>query len=48
MICQTVAGGCGHQFCWICLGVWDNHKECKPSNEENMNIMRTESNNFEY
>jgi len=21
-------GGCGHEFCWICLQDWRNHKEC--------------------
>lgn len=45
MTCQTVAGGCGHQFCWICLGDWLNHKECKPANVEDMNHMREQFNN---
>lgn len=25
MICPKVSGGCGHHFCWICLGDWKEH-----------------------
>lgn len=25
MTCQKGAGGCGYEFCWICLGVWKIH-----------------------
>lgn len=25
MICATKVGGCGHEFCWICLDVWSKH-----------------------
>eukprot|EP00929_Paragymnodinium_shiwhaense_P031994 TRINITY_DN17809_c0_g1_i1.p1 TRINITY_DN17809_c0_g1~~TRINITY_DN17809_c0_g1_i1.p1 ORF type:complete len:543 (+),score=138.44 TRINITY_DN17809_c0_g1_i1:96-1724(+) len=24
MVCST-AGGCGHNFCWLCLGEWSTH-----------------------
>eukprot|EP00930_Biecheleria_cincta_P098834 TRINITY_DN90484_c0_g1_i1.p1 TRINITY_DN90484_c0_g1~~TRINITY_DN90484_c0_g1_i1.p1 ORF type:complete len:534 (-),score=94.57 TRINITY_DN90484_c0_g1_i1:611-2167(-) len=27
MTCRT-PGGCGHEFCWICLQDWKTHKEC--------------------
>lgn len=27
MTCQRGAGGCGHQFCWLCLGAWTWHRE---------------------
>lgn len=26
MTCQLHAGGCGHQFCWVCLGDWASHR----------------------
>ena len=25
MTCQKIAGGCGYEFCWICLGDWKTH-----------------------
>ena len=25
MTCQIKAGGCGYEFCWICLGEWKTH-----------------------
>mmetsp|Transcript_8487 Transcript_8487/g.26631 ORF Transcript_8487/g.26631 Transcript_8487/m.26631 type:complete len:526 (+) Transcript_8487:30-1607(+) len=25
MTCRTGAGGCGHEFCWLCLGKWSEH-----------------------
>lgn len=25
MTCQKKAGGCGYEFCWICLGEWKKH-----------------------
>eukprot|EP01088_Endostelium_zonatum_P004774 TRINITY_DN1610_c0_g2_i1.p1 TRINITY_DN1610_c0_g2~~TRINITY_DN1610_c0_g2_i1.p1 ORF type:complete len:746 (+),score=152.67 TRINITY_DN1610_c0_g2_i1:80-2317(+) len=25
MTCQKHAGGCGHEFCWLCRGDWSNH-----------------------
>ena len=25
MTCQKKAGGCGYEFCWICLGEWGPH-----------------------
>jgi len=36
MTCQKKAGGCGYEFCWICLGEWAPHGsswyECKRYN----------------
>ena len=33
MTCRKEAGGCGYEFCWICLGEWKPHGsswyECK-------------------
>ena len=26
MTCNPKFGGCGHEFCWICLDSWENHK----------------------
>lgn len=41
MTCRKEAGGCGYEFCWICLGEWKPHGsswyECKlkkPDSEE--------------
>lgn len=28
MTCRTTAGGCGHEFCWICFGDWKDHSSC--------------------
>lgn len=27
MTCRK-PGGCGHEFCWICMGNWDGHTNC--------------------
>jgi len=32
MTCRTNAGGCGHEFCWLCLGDWRGHRSCNRSN----------------
>ena len=36
MTCRKEAGGCGYEFCWICLGEWKPHGtswyECKRYN----------------
>ena len=32
MTCQPQAGGCGHQFCWLCLGYWQGHSNCNMRN----------------
>ena len=28
MTCRKEAGGCGHEFCWICMGNWKGHNAC--------------------
>ena len=25
MTCRKTAQGCGHEFCWLCLGPWKDH-----------------------
>ena len=25
MVCRREAGGCGYEFCWVCLGKWSEH-----------------------
>ena len=25
MTCNRSYGGCGHHFCWICMGAWEEH-----------------------
>ena len=25
MTCRKATGGCGHEFCWLCLGDWKDH-----------------------
>mmetsp|Transcript_62783 Transcript_62783/g.53250 ORF Transcript_62783/g.53250 Transcript_62783/m.53250 type:complete len:90 (+) Transcript_62783:106-375(+) len=41
MTCQKSVGGCGHEFCWLCLKEWRKHTECltyqKFDQEEEMN-----------
>ena len=26
MTCRRGAGGCGYEFCWICMESWNEHK----------------------
>lgn len=28
MTCQKKAGGCGYEFCWLCMGKWIGHNAC--------------------
>ena len=28
MTCRPAAGGCGHEFCWLCFGDWRGHTSC--------------------
>merc|ERR1712216_109236 len=32
MTCRR-PGGCGHEFCWICMADWNNHKTCNAEKE---------------
>ena len=25
MTCRRGLGGCGHEFCWVCMGPWNAH-----------------------
>lgn len=34
MTCRTTAGGCGHEFCWICFADWKSHKACNKFDKE--------------
>jgi ariadne-1 len=38
MTCRKEAGGCGYEFCWICLGEWkphgSNYYQCNQFNNE--------------
>eukprot|EP00490_Sorites_sp_Unknown_P016546 CAMPEP_0114683904 /NCGR_PEP_ID=MMETSP0191-20121206/58424_1 /TAXON_ID=126664 /ORGANISM="Sorites sp." /LENGTH=57 /DNA_ID=CAMNT_0001965813 /DNA_START=1034 /DNA_END=1203 /DNA_ORIENTATION=- len=27
MTCRKEAGGCGHEFCWLCKGDWKDHND---------------------
>lgn len=43
MTCRKEAGGCGHEFCWLCLANWKGHNACnkyenKDVEENNKNI----------
>lgn len=41
MTCNKGSGGCGHEFCWLCLTKWGSHYKCKPvdiQNGENQTI----------
>jgi hypothetical protein len=29
--CSKQVGGCGHEFCWLCLKPWGTHVECRRS-----------------
>jgi len=41
MTCRKEAGGCGYEFCWICLGEWAPHGtswyECKRVDKNKLN-----------
>jgi ariadne-1 len=34
MTCNKNAGGCGHEFCWVCLKDWKSHTACNRFNAE--------------
>jgi len=40
MTCQRAAGGCGHEFCWLCRSPWNSHRECNKSEK----VIREEKN----
>jgi len=53
MTCRKEAGGCGYEFCWICLGEWKPHgssyydcnkfdKETQNSKEEKVKSVKME------
>jgi len=43
MTCRK-PGGCGHEFCWICMQDWKTHSKCnaEPENVEKLNKMAQE------
>ena len=41
MTCRKSAGGCGYEFCWICLGDWKKHTDfynCQKVAKEKMQL----------
>jgi len=36
MTCRTTAGGCGHEFCWLCFADWKNHGTCNKYEEKSV------------
>ena len=46
MTCKKEAGGCGYEFCWICLGEWKPHGsswyECKRYNPTELDKKKEE------
>ena len=41
MTCRKTAGGCGYEFCWICLGKWSEHNDfykCSKVAKEKMQL----------
>jgi ariadne-1 len=46
MTCRKEAGGCGYEFCWICLGEWKPHGsswyECKKYNPTELDKRKEE------
>lgn len=34
MTCRKEAGGCGHEFCWLCMANWKNHQSCNKFTED--------------
>ena len=40
MTCRTIAGGCGYEFCWVCMRDWKGHKsyfKCNKKVDESKN-----------
>lgn len=33
MTCRKEAGGCGHEFCWLCFADWKGHTNCNNYDE---------------
>ncbi|CAN1252540.1 Disease resistance protein L6 [Linum perenne] len=46
---MTCASPCFHQFCWVCLGPWLNHKSCNRYDEDNaLTSLRLELNRYQH
>ena len=39
MTCKKEAGGCGHEFCWLCFSDWFNHST---ATHQNCNVYKAE------
>ena len=54
MICRRSAGGCGYEFCWVCMGSWKSHiieglfsyYNCKKIIENNGKDQKKEKNKY--
>lgn len=46
MTCNKKAGGCGHEFCWICAKDWKGHTACNRFDAEE--LAKKESSNKQY
>ncbi|CAJ1436964.1 unnamed protein product [Effrenium voratum] len=42
MTCRK-PGGCGHEFCWICLKDWQNHQQCNAADDDLVNRSKAAS-----
>jgi len=42
MTCQKNSGGCGHEFCWICLQSWSSHQNYYNCNKLKDNTQKSE------
>jgi len=43
MTCRKEAGGCGHEFCWLCFADWNKHKDCNKFVDQNTTNRQNES-----
>ncbi len=52
MTCRKEAGGCGYEFCWICMGEWISHTKdyynCNKFDAEKAKKMEEEGKNAKY
>jgi ariadne-1 len=39
MTCRKEAGGCGHEFCWLCFADWKGHSQCNKFELDNQKVV---------
>lgn len=46
MTCRKEAGGCGHEFCWLCFSDWNKHKTCNKYEKDQNGLTNDDKENI--